>query len=141
MQGISTRCYSFSDIGLPGYGDNLIATNDTIKSSPDMLARFVKASQEAWAYSIAHPAAAVATTLDDFPSGQNATQQKLQMQAQIPMLTSAATKAHGLLWIDTTVWGQAIKTAQAANSLKKPVTVGESMTQEILQRAAKVTPS
>jgi NitT/TauT family transport system substrate-binding protein len=141
MQGISTRCYSFSDIGLPGYGDNLIATNDTIKSSPDMLARFVKASQEAWAYSIAHPSVAVATTLDDYPSGQNATQQKLQMQAQIPMLTSAATKAHGLLWIDTGVWGQAIKTAEAAHSLKKPVTVGESMTQEILQRAAKVTPS
>ena len=25
MQGIKTRCYSFSDIGLPGYGDCLIA--------------------------------------------------------------------------------------------------------------------
>jgi ABC-type nitrate/sulfonate/bicarbonate transport system substrate-binding protein len=140
MQGIGTRCYSFSDIGLPGYGDNLIATNDTIASSPDMLARFVRASQEAWAYSIAHPAEAVAVTLDDYPSGQNAEQQKLQMQAQIPMLTSAATQAHGLLWIDATVWGQAISTAEAANSLKKPLTVGESMTQEILQRAAKVSP-
>lgn len=141
MQGIGTRCYSFSDIGLPGYGDNLIATNDTIKSSPDMLARFVKASQEAWAYSIAHPSAAVAATLDDYPSGQNATQQKLQMQAQIPMLTSSATKAHGLLWIETSVFAQAITTAQAAHSLKKPLTVADVMTQDILQRAATISPS
>src|ERR1700728_4177420 len=50
MQGISTRCYSFSSIGLRGYGANLIANSDTIKSSPDMLARFIKASQQAWAY-------------------------------------------------------------------------------------------
>lgn len=141
MQGIGTRCYSFSSIGLPGYGDNLIATNDTIQSSPDMLARFVRASQEAWAYSISHPAEAVSVTLDDYPSGQNATQQKLQMQAQIPMLTSAATKANGLLWIEPSVWSQAIKTAEAAHSLKKPVTVSESMTLEILQRAAKVSPA
>ncbi len=141
MQGIGTRCYSFSDIGLPGYGDNLIATNDTIKSSPDMLARFIRASQEAWAYSIAHPAEAVSVTLDDYPSGQNATQQKLQMQAQIPMLTSAATRAHGLLWIEPSVWGKAITTAEAAHSLKKPVTVAESLTLDILERAAKVTPS
>ncbi len=140
MQGIGTRCYSFSDIGLPGYGDNLIATNDTIQSSPDMLARFVRASQEAWAYSIAHPAVAVATTLDDYPSGQNATQQQLQMQAQIPMLTSAATRANGLLWIEPSVWTQAIKTAEAANSLKKPLTVADSMTLDILQLAAKVSP-
>jgi ABC-type nitrate/sulfonate/bicarbonate transport system substrate-binding protein len=141
MQGIGTRCYSFSDIGLPGYGDNLIATNDTIKSNPDMLARFVKASQEAWAYSIAHPAEAVSVTLDDYPSGQNATQQKLQMQAQIPMLTSAATRANGLLWIDPSVWGKAISTAAASHALKKPLTVADSMTLEILQRAAKVTAS
>jgi ABC-type nitrate/sulfonate/bicarbonate transport system substrate-binding protein len=142
MQGISTRCYSFSSIGLPGYGDNLIATNDTISSDPDMLARFVQAAREGWQYSIQNPSQAVAVTLDDYPAaGKDATQQKLQMQAEIPMLSSAATKAHGLLWIDTSVWSAAISTAQAAHSLKKPLTVAETMTQEILERAATVTPA
>ncbi|MHB1928709.1 MAG: ABC transporter substrate-binding protein [Acidimicrobiales bacterium] len=140
MQGIGTRCYSFSNIGLPGYGDNLIATVDTIKNQPDMLARFVRASQEAWQFSIDHPAEAVDVTLKDYPSGQNAEQQKLQMQVQIPMLANAQTKAHGLLWIDTTTWAQAIATAHSTGALAKPVTVAESMTQEILQRAANVQP-
>jgi ABC-type nitrate/sulfonate/bicarbonate transport system substrate-binding protein len=142
MQGIGTRCYSFSNIGLPGYGDNLIATNDTISSNPDMLARFVKAAQEGWQYSIANPAEAVAVTLDDYPAaGKAAAQQKLQMAAEIPMLSSAATTAHGLLWIDTGVWAGAISTAEASHSLAKPLTVAGSMTQEILERAATVTPA
>jgi ABC-type nitrate/sulfonate/bicarbonate transport system substrate-binding protein len=142
MQGIGTRCYSFSNIGLPGYGDNLIATNDTISSDPDMLARFVKAAQEGWQYSIANPSQAVAVTLDDYPAaGKDAAQQKLQMAAEIPMLSSAATKAHGLLWIDTSVWSGAISTAEASHSLAKPLTVAGSMTQEILERAATVSPT
>jgi ABC-type nitrate/sulfonate/bicarbonate transport system substrate-binding protein len=141
VQGIATRCYSFSDIGLPGYGDNLIATNDTISSDPDMLARFVRASQEGWQYAIANPSEAVAVTLDDYPAGNNAEQQKLQMQAEIPMLTSPVTKAHGLLWISTSVWSQAIATAQASGALKKPLTVAGTLTLDILQRTAALTPA
>ncbi|MGA3214651.1 MAG: ABC transporter substrate-binding protein [Acidimicrobiales bacterium] len=140
MQGIATRCYSFSNIGLPGYGDCLIATDDTLKSSPELLARFTRASQEGWGYAIANPAEAVKITLDDYPSGQNATQQKLQMAAQIPMLTNAGTKAHGIMWIETSVMQAAINAAAASKALAKPVTVADVMTQDILNRAATVTP-
>jgi NitT/TauT family transport system substrate-binding protein len=141
MQGISTRCYSFSDIGLPGYGDNLITTNDTLNSDPDMLARFVRASQEGWQYAISNPAEAVSVTMDDYPAGNNAEQQKLQMQAQIPMLTSAVTKQHALLWVSASIWSQAITTAQASGALKKPLTVADTLTLDILQRAATVSPA
>jgi ABC-type nitrate/sulfonate/bicarbonate transport system substrate-binding protein len=140
MQGINTRCYSYSAIGLPGYGDCLIATDTTLRTQPDLLARFTRASQEGWAYAIAHQAEAVAITLDDYPSGQNATQQKLQMATQVPMLANAATKAHGLMWIDTSIMQAAINAAVASKALAKPVTVGDVMTQEILTRAATVSP-
>lgn len=140
MSGIKTRCYSFSDIGLPGYGDCLIALDSTLKSQPDLLARFTRASQEGWSYALANPAEAVKITLDDYPSGQNATQQKLQMQAQIPMLTNSGTRAHGLMWIETSVMAAAIKAAEFSHSLAKPVTVADVMTQEILNRAATVSP-
>jgi len=140
MQGIKTRCYSFSDIGLPGYGDCLIALDSTIKSQPDLLARFTRASQEGWAYALANPSQAVKITLEDYPSGQNATQQKLQMTAQIPMLTNAGTKANGLMWISTTVMQAAINAAKASKSLAKPVTVADVMTLDILNRAKTVSP-
>ncbi len=141
MKGVATRCYSFSKIGLPGYGDNVIATNHTIDSTGEMLARFMRASQEGWKYAVAHPSDAVSITLKDFPSDQTPTQQKLQMQAEIPMLTSSTTKAHGLLAISKSVWSQAIAAAKVSGALAKPVTVAESLTQEILKRAAHVKPA
>ena len=47
MQGIKTRCYSFSDIGLPGYGDCLIATDHTLATQPELLARFTALTKRA----------------------------------------------------------------------------------------------
>jgi ABC-type nitrate/sulfonate/bicarbonate transport system substrate-binding protein len=142
MQGIKTRCYSFSDIGLPGYGDCLIALNSTLSSQPDLLARFTRASQEGWAYALANPSEAVTITLKDYPSGQNTKQQQLQMTAQIPMLTNALTKKNGLMWIDKGVMQAAINAAKAASSLKagSNVTLADVMTQEILIRAKTVSP-
>lgn len=140
MKGIATRCYSFSKIGLPGYGDNVIAMNHTIKSTAETLTRFMRASQEAWAYAIAHPEEAVSITLKDYPSNQTPKQQKLQMQVQVPMLKSATTKHDGLLSIDRAVWSKAIEVAKESKALAKPVSLEESLTQEILKRAAHVRP-
>jgi hypothetical protein len=62
------------------------------------------------------------------------------MAAQIPMLTNAGTKAHGIMWIETSVMQAAINAAAASKALAKPVTVADVMTQDILNRAATVTP-
>ena len=140
MQGIKTRCYSFSNIGLPGYGDCLIATDHTLATQPELLARFMRASQEGWAYAIANPTEAVAITLDDYPSGQVKEQQELQMKAQLPMLENAETRKNGLLWISTIVMQAALNAQLASGSLKKKLTVNDVMTQEILDRAKSVSP-
>ncbi len=140
MQGIKTRCYSFSNIGLPGYGDCLIATDHTLATQPELLARFTRASQEGWAYAIANPTQAVAITLHDYPSGQVKEQQELQMKAQLPMLENASTKAHGLMWISKDVMQAAVNAQLASGSLKKKLNANDVMTQEILIRAASVSP-
>ena len=140
MQGIKTRCYSFSNIGLPGYGDCLIATDHTLATQPELLARFTRASQEGWAYAIANPTQAVAITLHDYPSGQVKEQQELQMKAQLPMLENVSTKAHGLMWISKDVMQAAVNAQLASGSLKKKLNANDVMTQEILIRAASVSP-
>ncbi len=140
MKGIATRCYSFSNIGLAGYGDNVIAMDHTITSTRETLARFMRASQEGWAYAITHPEEAVSITLTDYPSDQTPKQQTLQMEVQIPMVRSAWTKHHGLLSIDPSVWAKAIKAAKQSKALAKPVSVKESLTETILARAAHVRP-
>lgn len=134
QKGIKTKCFSFSDIGLPAYGDVLIAQRSTIAKDPSLLVAFIGAVQRGWKYTIAHPDEVTRLTLHDFAKDQNAKQQRAQMKVELPMLGSHVTRAHGLLWMDRQVWQQSIDFMQRAKLLKKPVTVDDVMTNEILAR-------
>jgi NitT/TauT family transport system substrate-binding protein len=134
QKGIQTKCFSFSDIGLPAYGDVMIARTSTIKKEPELLAGFIGAARRGWQYTIDHPDEATQLTLDGFAKDQNSKQQRAQMTVEIPMLHSEATKSHGLLWMDKTVWQQSIDFMSTAKLLTKPVSVDDVMTNDILDR-------
>jgi len=80
------------------------------------------------------PDEATQLTLDGFAKDQNSKQQRAQMTVEIPMLHSEATKSHGLLWMDKTVWQQSIDFMSTAKLLTKPVSVDDVMTNDILDR-------
>lgn len=136
-KGIKTSCMSYSKIGLPAYGDVYIAQTSTIEKEASMLAGFVHAAQRGWQYAIDNSHEVVAMTLADFGKGQAPKQQAAQMQVEIPMLQSEATKAHGLLWMTSDVWQSSLSFMSQAKLIKKPVSVSDVMTQEILNRAGK----
>ena len=135
LQGIKTNCLSFSDIGLPGYGDSIIADQRTISTNPDVLARFLKALQMGWDYAIGHTAEVVEMCIRDFHLDEGQAQQKAQILVEIPMLQSTATQQDGLLSMQSSVWQGTINFMKNANMLSKPVTVDDVMTLDILNRA------
>lgn len=134
QKGIKTKCFSFSDIGLPAYGDVFIARGSMIAKDPSLLAGFIGAVQRGWKYTLSHPDEVTQLTLHNFAKDQNAKQQSAQMKVELPMLGSPVTKTHGLLWMDKSVWQQSIDFMAHAKLLKKRVTVDDVMTNEILGR-------
>ena len=136
LQGIQTKCFSYSEIGLPAYGDAIIAKNSTIQQQPDLLAKFVKGLQQGWQYTIDHTDEMLQFSLKDYAKQADAKQQTDQIKVEIPMLTSSDTQAHGLLWMDTNVWQKTIDFMSNAKLLGKAVTVDDVMTMDILNRAA-----
>lgn len=135
LQGIKTNCLSFSDIGLPGYGDSIIADQRTIATSPDLLARFLKALQLGWQYTIAHTSEVAELCISEFHLDEGQAQQKAQIQVEVPMLQSAATQQGGLLAMQSSVWQGTINFMKGAKMLSKPLTVDDVMTMNILSRA------
>jgi ABC-type nitrate/sulfonate/bicarbonate transport system substrate-binding protein len=136
QKGIKTKCFSFSDIGLPAYGDVLIARTSTINKEPELLAGFIGAVRRGWQYTIDHPDEATQLTLDGFAKDQDPKQQRAQMTVEIPMLQSDATKSHGLLSMDKAVWQQSIDFMSTAKLLTKPVSVDDVMVNDILDRVS-----
>jgi NitT/TauT family transport system substrate-binding protein len=133
MKGYKVSCLSFSDIGLPAYGDAFVAKTSMIKSQPQVLAEFVKAVQKGWQYTIAHPTQAANVVLKSYAPQQDKKQQHAQMPIEISLLKTPGSP--GLLGMNATVWRRSIQFMKSEKVLAKPVTVSQVMTQSIFTRA------
>ena len=128
--------------GCPATGTASSRRTDTIKSQPDLLARFTSASQEGWAYAIANPTEAVTITLDDYPSGQvtrpaEAADEGPDAHAR-PTRRRRRTDCCGSRQSSCRL--PSTRRGSTSGWLKKPLTVADVMTQEILNRAKTVSP-
>lgn len=58
-RGIGFNVFAPADYGVDFYGDILLTTEATLKSSPDMVARFREATLRGWTYAVENPGATV----------------------------------------------------------------------------------
>ncbi len=101
-RGIPHVVVSFEQLGAPNYGECLFCTRDYLRDHRDTLVRYLAALQRGWAENARDPvrAAHLATATYGATLGLDESQQIAENRAQIPLTRSAATRAHGLLWID-----------------------------------------
>lgn len=136
LKGYKVSCLSFSDIGLPAYGDAFIAKTSMIKSQPQVLAEFVRAVQKGWTYTLAHPTQTANIVLKNYAPQQDKKQQHAQMPIELSLLRAPGSP--GLLGMTRNVWQRSIQFMAKEKVLAKPVTVNQVMTQSIFNRAKKL---
>lgn len=93
----------FADNGANTVGITIVATNETISKKPDMVRRFVKATQRSWEAARSDPDAAVAAALKVKPD-LNAQSTKDQLLMDLSLLDSPATKGKPLGWGAESDW-------------------------------------
>ncbi|WP_051464844.1 ABC transporter substrate-binding protein [Carnimonas nigrificans] len=84
-----------SDYGLEGYGLALMASQKMISQRPDVLKRFVKATQQAIAFSTEHPDKAAEDVLKAVPEADVAVMTK-QMSNSIPLINNEISTRDGM---------------------------------------------
>ncbi len=122
------------DMGIHLYAFTYFATDDVLKRKPDMLAGFVAASAQGWAYAADHPEEGTDAALK---YGKDL-KRELELdtwQRETPFLWSDATKEHGWGWMEPAIWDDAIKTYSSLGLTKAAITANDAMTQDILTRA------
>jgi NitT/TauT family transport system substrate-binding protein len=133
LKGYKVSCLSFSDIGLPAYGDAMVAKTSMIKSQPQVLAEFVKAVQKGWQYTLAHPTHTANVVLKTYAPQQDKKQQHAQMPVELSLIKAPGSP--GLLGMTSSVWQRSIQFMKSEKVLARPVTVSDVMTQSIFNRA------
>ena len=139
QQGEKVGFVPYNDLGFVSYWNTPFALEDTFKSRQDLLVAWLRASARGWDYAIKNPDATAKLVVEKYGEGLDLKNQTIEMQREIPFISTEFTKQKGLFWMDRPTWQQAhdallIQTKE----IEKPVSLDDVMTLDVLQKAGKI---
>jgi NitT/TauT family transport system substrate-binding protein len=128
LKGKVWKALLLSKYGVESYGDVLFATSKTIKDSPELVRKFMRAAARGLKFVIENPDEAV-KVVDAFPdqverSDKLAWRFKIQNQLSV----SAETKSSGLMWMQPRIWEATMQFYFDYKQVPRVLPVGEVMT-------------
>ena len=135
---VELRGRKVNRIPLPDYGVNLYSTNIVVneafmKSQPDAVRRFVRASVRGWTYAIAHPEEAVAIYHAMRPESDEAFS-RANFQHLIPLLSGPDTERLGFGAQSAERWTHTQDTLYDLKRIEKKADVAALFTNEFLPK-------
>jgi ABC-type nitrate/sulfonate/bicarbonate transport system substrate-binding protein len=113
-QGIDTVTFLLADYGFNLYTDNVIASADSLKDAAKRatIVKVIAATIKGWADALADPAMAAKLVVDKYGKSLNLdlNAQTLTAQAEVPLVQTDETKAHGLFVMTDAGIAQNMKT-------------------------------
>jgi NitT/TauT family transport system substrate-binding protein len=133
-QNLPTKFFLFADEGYPSYANTMASTTDFIKSNPDAVARFTRASVEGWKAYMQDPAVGndlIKKTNAKMDDGQiNFGLKKLR---EVKALESGDAATMGIGIITPERWQKTRDFLVEANLLKDTTDTTQSMTTEFIK--------
>ena len=100
-QGAQLDVYRFADYGVPTVSTSIFASNDYLKSNPEVVKKFIAASLKGWSFALDHPAEAIKDLKKVFPE-VNEKLATAELAAITPLFCSGGAKyvgkAEDALW-------------------------------------------
>ncbi len=103
QKGFNPAGMGFAKNGINTVGLTILAQDATIAGKPDLVRRFVAATQKSWAAAKADPDAAIAALMKA-KQGLDSDSQKNQLVADLPNLASTATEGKPIGWGALSDW-------------------------------------
>lgn len=129
QQGIKFLITPTWNMGLKSFGNTLITTRDTLKSSRDLLVRYLTATIKGWEYAITYPDQMGKLTVDTFAApGDSVKAETGQAVAQVKLIKNPA----GIMRFTYPKMQAVIAGMLATDALTKPLKAADVMTTEIL---------
>jgi ABC-type nitrate/sulfonate/bicarbonate transport system substrate-binding protein len=104
-KGVETSTFLVADFGVQEYNDTVVVTEDALKNRRQDVVNWMKASIMGWNEALDNTAKReqyleLITRKYGKSLGQSVASQRFQLEAEIPLMTNATTKAKGLFWMD-----------------------------------------
>lgn len=118
-----------ADYGVNMYADVLFATEKTIQTKPELVARFLKATLRGWQYAIEHESEAVDATLL-YATTRSKSHETKMLHASIPLINTGSS---ALGWMDAREWERVQDILLEQKILAKPVVITDAYTMQFLE--------
>ncbi|GAC1045487.1 ABC transporter substrate-binding protein [Rhizobium sp. No.120] len=131
LQGHKTSTLLPSDFGISTYAEVIFAARKTVDGNPDLVKRFVAATQKGYDYAYAHKDEAVKTVVG-LNNQLDPVQQAKQMELQESFVYTDFSRARGACAFDGAVIGETEKTLREFGDLKSAVDVSKTYSTEFI---------
>lgn len=130
LGGHEVNTILMADYGADMYADVLFATDDTIKSNPELVRKFLRATLKGWSYSIEHEEEAIDAVMK-YTIGENREFEKRELEASIPLI-NAGNSPLGMM--EESKWMQAYQILKDHNMLSAALNIGDAYTMDFLEK-------
>ncbi|KAA1176992.1 ABC transporter substrate-binding protein [Rhizobium tropici] len=131
LQGHKTSTLLPSDFGVSTYAEVIFAARRTVDGNPDLVKRFVAATQKGYDYAYAHKDEAVKIIVG-LNNQLDPVQQAKQMELQESFVYTDFSRARGACAFDGAVIGETEKTLREFGDLKSAVDVSKTYSTEFI---------
>lgn len=126
-QGLTVKPMRFADYGLVAYGNAISVHDDTARTKPDLIRRFLRATDRGFRWAFEHKADAVAIIRKNNPEVQLEWGVE-ELEGVEALAWSPEARQHGLGWIDRAKMTATIETVTSALKLPRKLDVEEAFT-------------
>ncbi|AJW97774.1 ABC transporter substrate-binding protein [Burkholderia gladioli pv. gladioli] len=128
----------FSDLGFRGYGQVLMARQDTLDDHHDELVRYTRALVQGWSWMVRHPRETAEMVVRRYaPPGTLLDEQLEEADMMMSYLTTGDAMKHGMLWIDPGVFEDSVALGVEAGSIPagSRIDISKIVTQSVIRAA------
>ncbi|MHC1740613.1 MAG: ABC transporter substrate-binding protein [Anaerolineaceae bacterium] len=133
QEGVDLNIIYPDEYGVHFYADTIFSTDDLIKSDPDLVLRFLRASLKGWTYAVENPEEAAAMVVKYAPTADTALETS-RMTTSIPLI-NIGTDHIG--WMTPEIWAGMAKTLQEQGIITSPLDVSQVYTMNFLEEIYK----
>jgi NitT/TauT family transport system substrate-binding protein len=131
-KGVKSTMLAYNDIGVPLVGLTVVANEDTIKSNPDLIKRFNRATQKSFEAAMKDPYAAVDAAIKIKPE-INREVCKSQLDISLAHVPSVNTKGKPLGWGSEKDWSEMVSLLKEYQNLQTDRRADSFFTNDFVQ--------
>ncbi len=132
--GADITLWDAADYGVPTLGLAYVTSEETLRTQPELLTRFLRGAMQGIQYARQNPDEAIQIVMKYAGPSADAGNQRFMMDSELKDAESDVTKQYGLGWQSQAQWQALASMLQQQNALKT-VDVSGAFTNQILENA------